>query len=197
LRRHWTSSRILVAVALVDELERAGALAAAHVQPGDVVSGIIASEPTIGHRVYLCSFDDADGRRSWLAIRADGAPVTSRAELREAVSIAALCEVAQDAAGGGDLDALIATLVEIREKEAPSGIEDAEDAARVLRGVLGDPPQLASPARLDEIGAATRRLERELDSTSSSPFAAALRSSQDAVSELEREIEAGYRIELA
>jgi hypothetical protein len=184
-------------VALVDELERAGALAAAHVQPGDVVSGIFASEPTVGHRVYLCSFDDADGRRSWLAIRADGAAVTSRADLREAVSIAALCEVAEDAAGGGNLDALIATLVEIREKEAPAGIEDAEDAARVLRGVLGDPPHLASPVRLDEIGAATRRLERELDAASSSPFAAALQSSQGAVAELEREIEAGYRLPLS
>jgi len=184
-------------VALADELERIGVLGAAHAEPGDVVSGIIASEPTVGHRVYLCSFDDADGRRSWLAIRDAGAPVTSRAELRAAVSIAALCEVAEDAAGGGDLDALIATLVEIREKEAAPGIEEAEDAARALRIVVGDPPQLASPTRLDEIGAATRRLERELDSSASSPFAAALQSSQGAVSELEREIEAGYRLPLS
>lgn len=181
---------------MAGELDVVGALAAAHAGPGDVVSGIIASEPSVGRRVYLCSFDDADGRRSWLAIRDDGTPVTSRAELRAAVSIAALCEVAGDAAGGGDLDALIATLVEIRETEAPPGIEDAEEAARALRSVLGDPPQVASPTRLDEIGAATRRLERELDSAVSSPFAAAVQSSQGAVSELEREIEAGYRIEL-
>jgi hypothetical protein len=146
--------------------------------------------------VYLCSFDDADGRRSWLAIRDGGAPVASRAELREAVSIAALCEVAEDAAGGGDLDALVATLVEIREKEAPPGIEDAEEAARALRGVMGEPPQLASPSRLDEIGAATRRLEQELAAAGASPFAAAMKSAQDAVAELQREIEAGYRIEL-
>ena len=184
-------------MALADEFERVGTLAAVHAGPGDAVSGIIASEPTIGHRVYLCSFDDADGRRSWLAIRDDGAAVTSRVELREAVSIAALCEVAVDAAGRGDLDGLIGRLVEIREHEAPPGIEGAEDAARALRNVLGDPPQLASPARLDEIGAAVRRLERELDSSASSPFAAALQSSQDAVSELEREIEAGYRLPLS
>jgi len=185
------------AVALADELERAGALASAHAGPGDAVSGIIATEPTVGHRVYLCSFDDADSRRSWLAVRNDGTPVTGRAELRAAVSIAALCEVAVDAAGGGDLDGLIARLVEIREQETPAGIEDAEEAARALRSVLGDPPQLASPARLDEIGAATRRLERELDSPASSPFASALQSSQGAVAELEREIEAGYRLPLS
>ena len=183
-------------MALVDELERVGVLAAAHGQPGDVVSGIIASEPSAGRRLYLCSFDDADGRRSWLAIRESGAPVTSRAELRGAVSIAALCEVAEDAAGGGDLDALIATLVEVREKEAPAGIEDAENAARALRGVLGDPPQLASASRLDEIGAATRRLEQELAAAGASPFVAAMKSAQGAVAELQREIEAGYRIEL-
>jgi len=178
------------------QIEGVAALAAAHAGPGDAVSGIIVSDPSGGQRVYLCSFDDADGRRSWLAIRDDGAPVVSRAELRAAVSIAALCEVAEDAAGGGNLDALIATLVEIREKEAPPGIEDAEAAARALRSVLGEPPRVASPERLDEIGAATRTLERELDSSTSSPFAAALQSSQGAVSELEREIEAGYRLDL-
>ena len=59
---------------------------------------------------------------------------------------------AADSAGGGDLDELIASLVDLREREAPEGIEDAEAAARALRDVLGDPPQLASTARLDEIG---------------------------------------------
>ena len=181
---------------LTDELERIGALTADHAGSGDTVSGIIAAEPTSARRVYLCSFDDADGRRSWLAVRDDGTPVTSRAELREAVTIAALCEVAVDAAGGGDLDALIARLAEIREHEAPPGIEDTEEAARALRGVLGAPPQLASPQRLDEIGAAVHRLEQELDPAAPSPFAAALQSSQGAVAELEREVEAGYRLEL-
>jgi len=183
-------------VALADELERASLLAAAHAAPGDVVSGVIAAEPTPDDRVYVCSFDDADGRRSWLAIGEDGAPVTARASVRAAVSIAALCEVAEDAAGGGDVDALIAALAEIREREAPSGIEDAEEAARALRSVLGKPPHVASPQRLDEVGVATRRLERELDTAASSPFTAALRSAQDAVNELQREIEAGYRLEL-
>jgi len=184
-------------MSLADELQRVAGLATTHGAPGDEVSGIIATEPQAGGRVYLCAFDDADGRRSWLAIRDDGTPVSSRAEVREAVSIAALCEVAGDAAGGGDLDALIARLVELREKEAPPGIENAEAAARVLRGVLAEPLKLATPALLDEIGAATRRLERELDPTTASPFAAAMRTSQEAVSELQREIEAGYRVPLS
>jgi len=162
------------AVNLAAELERVAGLAQAHAAHGDAVSGVIPTEPAVGTRVYLCSFDDADGYRSWLAVHDDGTPVSSRVELREAVSIAALCEVATDAAGGGDLDALIRRLEELRRTEAPEGIEDAEEAARALQGVLGEPPQVASPDRLDEIGAATRRLERELDSTAASAFTAAM-----------------------
>ena len=182
--------------ALLDELERIAGLAAAHADPGDRVSAVIPTEPSPGRRVYLCAFDGADGYRSWLAVDADGRPVTERRTLREAVTVAVMCEVATDAAGGGDLDVLIERLRELRETEAPPGIEVAEEAARSLRDVLAQPPQLASPARLDEIGLATRRLEQELDPTSASPFASAMRTSEAAVAELQREIEAGYRVPL-
>lgn len=181
---------------LADDLERIAGLAALHVGPGDAVSAVIATEPSPGRRVYLCAFDDADGYRSWLAVDDAGGAITHRRDLREAVTVAVLCEVATDAAGGGDLDDLIARLEELREREAPPGIEDAEAAALALRDVLSEPPQLATPARLDEIGAATRRLEQELDPTSGSPFAAAMRSSEAAVAELQREIEGGYRLPL-
>ena len=161
------------------------------------MSGILATESDPGRRVYLCSIDGADGTRGWLGVRGDGSTVTSRAEVRAAVSIAALCEVAADTAGGGDLDGLLANLAELREREAPDGIADAEEAARALRDVLGEPPQLATLARLDEIGVATRRLERELDPGGASPFAAALKGAQGAVLELQREVEAGYLVDLA
>ncbi len=184
-------------MALADDLERAAALAQAHTGDGDVVSGILATETETGRRVYLCSVDGTDGTRGWIGVRDDGTVVTSRVDVRAAVSIAALCEVAVDTAGGGDLDGLIASLADLREREAPEGIEDAEAAAAALRKVLGEPPQLASPARLDEIGAATRRLELELDPGGASPFSAALKSAQGAVSELQREVEAGYLIPLS
>ena len=183
-------------MALADELERAAALAKAHAGDGDVVSGVLATETETGRRVYLCSLDGADGTRAWIGVRDDGTAVTDRAEVRAAVSIAALCEVAVDTAGGGDVDGLIASLADLRVREAPDGIEDAEAAAHALREVLGEPPQLASPARLDAIGSATRRLELELDPGGASPFSAALKSAQDAVSELQREVDAGYLLEL-
>ena len=183
-------------VTLADELERAAGLAAALAGAGDSVSGVLATEPEPGQRVYLCSIDGADGTRAWIGVREDGTSVTSRAVVRAAVSIAALCEVAVDTAGGGDLDGLIASLADLRAREAPEGIEDAEEAAQALRVVIGEPPQLATAARLDEIGAATRRLELELDPGGASPFSAALKSAQGAVSELQREVEAGYLLDL-
>lgn len=181
---------------LNDELELAAEHALRAVSDGVAVSGVLATEPQPAQRVYLCSIDGADRTRGWLAVRGDGAVVTSRSDVRAAVSIAALCEVAAEAAGGGDLDGLIASLVELREREAPEGIEDAEEAARALAVVVGEPPQLATPARLDQIGAATRRLEQELDPGGPSPFAAALKAAQGAVQELQREVEAGYLVDL-
>jgi hypothetical protein len=183
-------------MALADEIERAAVLATALVGDGDSVSGVLPTEAEPGRRVYLCSIDGADRMRGWLGVREDGSAVTSRAEVRAAVSIAALCEVAVDSAGGGDLDALIASLADLRAREAPEGIEKAERAADALRKVVGAPLQLATPERLDAIGAATRRLEQELDPGGASPFSAALKSAQGAVSELQREVEAGYLVDL-
>jgi hypothetical protein len=183
-------------VALADELARVEARAASLVEGDALVSGIIATEPASGRRIYVCSLDGVDGLRSWLALDESGDPVTSRADLRAAVSIGALCEIAADTAGGGDLESLVTSLLELQERESPDGIEDAVAAARALQAVVGDPPRLATPARLDEIGAAARELERQLDPSGASPSAAALKSSQGAVQELEREIEAGYRLDL-
>jgi hypothetical protein len=183
-------------VALADELERVAGLAAKHGDPGDAVSAVLPTEPEPGHRVFLCAYDGADGFRSWLAVDPDGRAITSRREVRAAVSIAALCEVAREVAGGGDLDGLVARLEELQSGENPPGLAATIEAAKALCRVLGEPPALATPGRLDEIGAATRRLEQDLQPTAPSPFGAAMRSSGAAVAELQREIEAGYRVEL-
>jgi hypothetical protein len=184
-------------VVLEDELERAVSAAYVHGDAGDMVSAVLPTEPEPGRRIYLCAFDGADGFRSWLAVDGEGRAVADRAELRSAISIAALCEVAADAAGGGDVDELIARLEELRSRENPSGMGSAIEAAHELRRVLGQPPELASAARLDEIGAATRRLEKELDPAGGSPFGTTMQAAQAAVAELQREIEAGYRGDLS
>jgi len=158
---------------------------------------VLASEPTAGTRIYLCAFGAGDdGPRSWLALDDEGSPLEDRQLVADAVSMAALCEVAAEAAFPGDLDELRAQLVQVRLTEAPPGIEEAEAAAAELQRTVGAPPHLASADRLDAIGAAAHRLEVALaDPGHGSPFTAAMRSAQGAVELLAREVEAGYRLD--
>jgi hypothetical protein len=182
---------------LREELERVAELAQRFTVPGETLAGILAAEPHPGERVYVCAFVDEAGARSWVALDAAGGPITSRTAVRDAVSIAALCELAEETAGGGDLERLRADLATLRLTENPPGIEEAEAAALELERVLGGPPRLATPGYLDVVGAATHRLEETLGNGSSSPFAAALKEGRAAVEELAAEVEAGYKLELA
>jgi hypothetical protein len=184
------------AVPLLDDLERIAAVAAASAPDGATVSAVLASEPASGVRGYLCAFEDADGARSWLVLDDAGEPVTRRADARDVVAVAALCEIAEESAFGGDLDELLAQLVAVRLTESPPGIEEAEEAVRALQRTIGTPPQLATPARLDELGAATRRLEQALDPVAPSPFTAALKSAHGAIDELWKDVESSYLVPL-
>ena len=83
---------------LADDLARAAEAAAAFASPGERVAAVLAAEPADGMRVYLCSYD-SDAGRSWLALDGDHVALTSRVVVREAVSLLALCEIAEEAAG--------------------------------------------------------------------------------------------------
>jgi hypothetical protein len=183
-------------VGLAEELEATAAAAAAHAAKGETVAAVLPAEPHPGARLYVVAYHGADGR-TWLAFDGDGVPVADRVRVRDAVWIAGLCELAGETAGGGDLDELRSHLVAVRVTEAPPGIEEAEAALDELERTIGSPPQLATPERLDAIGAAARRLELALDPTSGSPFAAAMKAAAPSVEELEREVEATYRLELS
>ena len=129
---------------------------------------MIPAEPAGGARVYLCAFGEGESR-SWLALGGDGGPLRERRLLRDAVSIAAMCELAEETAGGGDLRELRAQLATLKATENPEGIDEAEDAAAALEATFGDGLRVASPAYLDEIGGATRRLEQALGEVGSIP----------------------------
>jgi hypothetical protein len=182
-------------VTISDDLDRIAAVATGLATDGERVDAVLAAEPALGERAYLCAFGDGDGARSWIVLDDTGAVVARRAAVRAAVTIAALCEVAAESAGG-DLDELRAQLVALRLTESPPGIEEAEAALARLQRVVGTPPRLATPRLLDEIGEAARGLELALDPTSASAFAVAMRAAQGAVEELAREVEAGYRVDL-
>ena len=160
------------------------------------VAAVLAVEPAAGVRRYLCAFEQGDGARGWLAVDERGEAVASRRDARDIVSIAALCELAEESAFPGDLDELRAQLVALRLTENPGGIGEAEEAALALQHVLGSPPHLASPARLDAIGAAARRLELSLAPVAGSPFGSAMQAAQAVADELWAEVEGAYLVEL-
>ena len=85
-------------MALSEDVSRIAAAAATHRAPGQRVVAVLAVETAAGERLYLSAFADAEGLQEWLALDHDGAPVTDRARVREAASIAALVEVAEEAA---------------------------------------------------------------------------------------------------
>ena len=160
-------------------------------------TAVLAAEAEPGERVYVCAFELDGDTRTWLALDAAGEPVLERRRVRDAVAILALCELAEETAAGGDLDELRSQLAALRVTEDPPGIEEAERAALELQHVLGAPPVLATPTRLDEIGAATRRLEVALGgAVQGSPFAAAMKGASEVVEALQREVEGSYRGDL-
>ena len=180
---------------LDEELGRVAERAATYAAAGEALSGVLVAEPGSRRRVYLCSYDGPDGR-SWLALDEDARPLVRRAEVRDAVSIAALCEIAVETAGGGDLEDLRAQLLALRLRENPPGVEQAEEAALELERTVGASPRVASPSYLDAVGTATQRLEYALGQNGPSPFAAAMQGAMGAVESLTAEVEARYKAEL-
>jgi hypothetical protein len=182
-------------MALREELEQVAERAAAHADAGERVAGVLAAEVG-GRRVYLCAYAENDGPPAWLALDDAGEPVTDRTLVRDAASLAGLCEVAGDTAGGGDLDELRSQLAALRITERPEGIEEAEEAAAELERVVGAPPRVATTEWLDAVGAAARRLEQALSDDARSPFAEAMKSAIGAVDALTAEVESAYKFEL-
>jgi len=205
-------------VTLAEELARIAEIAQGLATEAERVLAVLPTEAQRGRRVYLCAFGgegnrpetdtpetdmpetdtpESDTPETWIALDAAGEAVVERRAVRDAVSIAAMCELAEETAAGADLDDLRSRLVAVRMTENPPGIDEAEAAVAALQAVLGAPPQLATAARLDQIGAATRRLELALGGPlQGSPFAEAMKGARVVVELLTTDVEASYRGEL-
>jgi hypothetical protein len=85
-------------VALDADLRRTAEAAVAYADDGEELVGIVPAEPASGLRLYVCAFGREE-EATWLVLDATGVPVEERALVRDAVSIAALCEVAEEAVG--------------------------------------------------------------------------------------------------
>jgi hypothetical protein len=139
-------------VDLNQELRRIAEAAVRRCREGEELAGIVPAEPRSGDRVYICAFRDGEGT-SWLVLDAAGDAVEDRSLVRDAVSIAALSELAEEVAGEG---------------------ENGE-------------PRVATPARLDSLGAAAE---------DRGAFAETMKRATGTVEELVRDVERGYKLPL-
>jgi hypothetical protein len=180
---------------LKEDLDGAAAAAGRHAALGEELAGVVPAEPEPGERSYLCAFQSGE-ERTWLVLDDAGEPVTDRDRIRRVVLIIAICELAEESAGGGELEELRQQLVALRLSESPPGIEEAEEAALALERAIGAPPRLAEPAYLDRVGEATRRLEGALGPSAVSPFAEAMKQGMAAAEELARDVQSTYKLQL-
>ena len=120
-------------MALSDDVSRIAEAAARFAAPGETLGAVIAVEPSSGERVYLCAFSGEDGTHSWLALDDAGAPLRNRTRIRDAASIAALVEVAEESTA--------APMVAEPRLASPSYLDSlgagaAGDVAGALQGAL-------------------------------------------------------------
>jgi hypothetical protein len=152
---------------LAVQLEAAFAQASALAGGDERVVAVMPAEPGRGRRVYLIAYEGGGGL-SYLAL--DGAlePLTDARLVREAVTMLALAERAEEASGATLAEELAGALAGARRELAAAGLDEAAAAARaaeeataeVARVTTG--PRLATPAYLDSVAAAASTLDGPL-----------------------------------
>ena len=122
---------------LEKDLRRIAEAAARHAADGEDVAGIVPTEPASGIRLYVCAYGSEDAT-SWLVLDATGVVVGDRELVRDAVSIAALCEVAEEAAGVEPGSARVAS----PELLDDLGGEAVRQVAEAVKGAAGTVEEL-------------------------------------------------------
>jgi hypothetical protein len=115
-------------VNLERELRRIAEAAVVYAAEDEDLAGIVPAEPASGIRFYVCAYGLQEAT-SWLVLDATGVPVEERSLVRDAVSIAGLCEVAEEAAGVEPQHPRIASPAYLDELGATGGAEVAAAVA--------------------------------------------------------------------
>jgi hypothetical protein len=124
-------------VELSDDVRRIAAAAESFAGERERVEAVLPAEPAAGTRIYLVAFAADAEPRSWLALDDQAEPVTSRVRVRDAVSIAAIVEVAEDGAPDESVPAAprVASPRYLDELGAAGGPELAAVVQRALDAV--------------------------------------------------------------
>jgi len=126
-------------VDLDQELRRIAEKAVTYCRDGEELAGIIPAQPGSGGRVYVCAYRD-EGETSWLVLDADGKAVEDRVLVKDAVSIAALCELAEEAGGGENGEPMLATPAHLDSLGAAA--EDRVAFAEAMKRATGTVDEL-------------------------------------------------------
>lgn len=157
---------------LVERLEEAHAAASGHASAGEEVVGVLPAEPGTGERVYMLAFSSGEAL-SYLAIDSRHEPIHDRQLVRDAATILALAERAEEASGAIMGPELIDRFGACAEQLDGLGVaagaaacRAAVDALRELEAAAAG-PRVASPAFLDsvayaaaDVGAALGEVQR-------------------------------------
>ena len=121
------------------ELRRIADAAIRHAAEGEELTGIVPAEPGSGVRAYVCAFTEGD-ETSWLVLDAEGRPVEDRSLVRDAVSIAALYELAEEATGTAAEEPRVATPAELDALAA--GADNPQAFVAAMKGATGTVDEL-------------------------------------------------------
>jgi hypothetical protein len=155
-------------MSLEAELESALDAAARLGPPDRRPDAILPAEPHAGARVYLAAFGGGEDVR-YLALDADGRPVTDRTLVRDTVAMLALAERADEVSGAVAADELEAAFAAAAAELGGAGLAAERDAAEAVRAALAAlaseaaGPRVATPAYLDRIAACATELSGALD----------------------------------
>ena len=152
---------------LEEELETAVAAAGRHARPGEQAVAVMAAEPA-GRRVFVVALAAGD-ELGYVAVDGAGAAVADRRLVKDAVSLAALAERAEEVSGATAADDLVERFREaVRslrgagEGEAAAAAEAvAEAGARLAAAAAG--PRAATPVYLDRIAALAAELAAAIE----------------------------------
>jgi hypothetical protein len=142
---------------LEEELETAVAAAGRHARPGEQAVAVMAAEPA-GTRLFVVALA-AGEELGYVAIDRAGSAVADRRLVKDAVSLAALAERAEEVSGATAADDLVAqfreasgTLSRAGEGEAAAAAEAVAVAGERL-GAAAAGPRAATPVYLDRLAA--------------------------------------------